>query len=230
MSSGTPSVAPSGDAATPAAQMTVSAAMTSVPISTRPLATFVTAAPVRTLDAEPHEIGARRLAQRLRKRAEDVWTRFEQDDARRARIEVPEVPRERLTRDLGERAGHLDARRPAANHHERQQPLAANRIGLALGVLERQQHATADVERVLDRLESGRHRAPLVVPEVGVRRAARDNQIVVGQLAVGQHEPTMRAWSMARTSARRTSTFDWRRRIQRMGDAISPGESAAIAT
>ena len=41
-------------------------------------------------------------------------------------------------------------------------------------------------------LRPGAHRAPLVVPEVGVRRAARDDQIVVGELAVGQHEPPAR--------------------------------------
>ena len=55
---------------------------------------------------------------------------------------------------------------------ERQQRLAPPRIGLALRTFERQQHAAADLERVLERLEARGRRAPLVVPEVGVRRAA----------------------------------------------------------
>ncbi len=187
-SSGAPSVAPSGDAATPAAQMTVAAANGVRANLHAPAGDVGHCRTGPHAHAETHEIGARRLAQRLRKRAEHVWTRLEQDDAGRAGIEVPEVPGERLTGDLGQRAGHLDACRAAANHDECQQRLAANRVGLALGVLERQQHATADVERVLDRLESGRDRAPLVMPEVGVRRATRDDQIVVGELTVGQHE------------------------------------------
>ena len=64
--------------------------------------------------------------------------------------------------------------------------LRAGRIGLALGVLEREQHAAADLQRILERLQSGRERAPLVVAEVGVGRAGGENQVVVGHLAVGQ--------------------------------------------
>ena len=59
--------------------------------------------------------------------------------------------------------------------------LAPARIGLALGALERQQHAAADLERVLERLQAGRDRAPLVVAEVRVRRAGRHDQVVVRQ-------------------------------------------------
>ena len=52
-------------------------------------------------------------------------------------------------------------------------------VRLALRPLERQQHAPADLERILERLQAGRGRPPLVMTEVGVRRAGRDDQIVV---------------------------------------------------
>ena len=94
---------------------------------------------------------------------------------------MAEVARERLARDLGERAGHLDAGRTAADDDERQQRGALRRIALALGALERQQHAAADLERVLERLQSRRDDPPLVVAEVGVRRAGGEDQIVVGR-------------------------------------------------
>ena len=59
-------------------------------------------------------------------------------------------------------------------------------VGDTLGVLERQQDTSPDVERVLQRLQPRSERPPLVVAKVGVGRAGRENQIVVGDLAVRQ--------------------------------------------
>ena len=180
-SSGTPSVAPSGDAATPAAQMMVSAANDLGTDRDVPGRDAGHRGSSPHVDAEARQIGARGFAQGLGERGQHRRTRLDQEDARRARVDVPEIARERLARDLGERAGHLDAGRAAADHDKRQERLAPARIGFTLGTFERQQHAPPDVERVLERLEARRGRAPLVVPEVGVRRAARDDQIVVRQ-------------------------------------------------
>ncbi len=55
------------------------------------------------------------------------------------------------------------------------------RIGLDLRRLEGGQHPAADLERTLERLQLGRVRAPFVVAEVGVVRAAGDDQRVVGE-------------------------------------------------
>ena len=55
-------------------------------------------------------------------------------------------------------------------------------------MLERQQDATANIERVLERLEARRDHAPLVVAEVGVGRATRHDQIVVRQFTVSQDQ------------------------------------------
>ena len=101
---------------------------------------------------------------------------------------MPEVAGERLPRDLGERARHFDAGRPAADDDERQQRRPLRRIALALGALERQQHAPPDLERILQRLQARRDRPPLVVAEVRVRRPGRDDQEVVVERAVGQQQ------------------------------------------
>ena len=80
---GAPSVAPSGDAATPAAQMMVAAGMTSAPTSpvprrreSRPPGTHV--------DSEANRIRPRRSAQRLGERAQHERSGLDQDDVRRA--------------------------------------------------------------------------------------------------------------------------------------------------
>ena len=111
---------------------------------------------------------------------------LDQDDARVARVDVLELPGQGLTRDLGERAGELDAGRAAADDDEGQ-PLAAV-LRIALGHLVGEQHAAADLERVLDALEARGERRPLLVAEVGVGRARGEDEVVVGQLAVGEEE------------------------------------------
>ena len=183
------------------------------------------------VDAQPLEIAARGGAQRFGKIRQHGRAAFEQDDLRGTGIEVAEVLRQRVARDLGERAGHLDAGRTAADDDERQLRGAARGIRLTLGALEREQHAAADLERVFERLQPGRVRPPVVVAEVRVRRAGGDDQVVVGESP--RRRPgarRVRAGSMRFTSPSSTSTLRWRRRIHRIGDAMSPGDSAAIAT
>ena len=104
-------------------------------------------------------------------------------------------------------------------------------IGLALGALEREQHAAAHLERILERLQAGRVRQPFVVAEVRVRRPRRDDQVVVAELGAVDEVHGLRPPDRRRsTSPSSTSTFGWWRRIHRIGDAMSPGDSAAIAT
>ena len=94
-----------------------------------------------------------------------------------------EVARDRLAGELGDRAGHLDAGRAAADHDEGQQRLAALLVGLGLGPLEREQHLAAHRGRVVDRLDAGRMRGPVVAAEIGVARAGGEDQPVVGDAA-----------------------------------------------
>ena len=61
---------------------------------------------------------------------------------------------------------------------QRRAPL---RIGLALGALEGDQDAPPQRRRVLQRLQPRRERLPFVMAEIGVARAGREHQRVVGQ-------------------------------------------------
>ena len=67
--------------------------------------------------------------------------------------------------------------------------------------------------------------------EVRVVGAGRDDQVVVFErlAAVEQTTPAV-CTSIACASPSSTRTFFWRRRIQRIGDAMSPGDSPAVAT
>ncbi len=94
--------------------------------------------------------------------------------------------RERVPRDLRQRSGEFDARRPAADDDERQQAALLHGIGLPLRRFESDEHLPANLERVLERLQSRRHLAPRVVPEVRVRDARRDDQVVVRRFAIGE--------------------------------------------
>ena len=107
---------------------------------------------------------------------------LDQDDARRARIDAAEIHGQRLARDLGDGARHLDAGRAAADDDEGQEAALLGLIGRKLGLLEREQNAAPDARRVFDALEAGRELRPLVVAEIGVRRAGRDDQIVIRQV------------------------------------------------
>jgi hypothetical protein len=82
---------------------------------------------------------------------EDGGAGLDQHDPCAGGIDGAEFVAQRSARDLGQRAGQFDACRPATDEDERQQFLLALRIPLALGTLERQQDATPDSERVLER-------------------------------------------------------------------------------
>ena len=91
--------------------------------------------------------------------------------------------RQRVAAHLADRAGELDTRRAAADDDEREMSAACIGVGLALGGFERLEHATADLGRLRQRLEPGRIGFPFLVTEIGMLRAAGEQQIVVAKLA-----------------------------------------------
>ena len=100
------------------------------------------------------------------------------------------VLRNRLSRNLLDRSRELDTGRSAADDPERQARAARPVVGLVLGRFEREQDPAAQLQRVLDRLEPGRHVRPLVVAEIGVGRTGREHEVVVGHaLAVDREAP-----------------------------------------
>src|SRR5205807_1428704 len=106
---------------------------------------------------------------------------LDEDDASLLGADPPEVAPESVPRDLGERSRELDARRASSDDDEGEPLGALRRVLLALGGLVGEQHAAADLEGVLDRLQAGREASPLVLAEVAVTRARRDDQVVPGE-------------------------------------------------
>ena len=127
---------------------------------------------------------ARLLRQVGRVRRQHPIGRLDQQDARVARVDDAEVVLQGVVGDLAQRPGELDAGRPGADDDEGQPGLALGRIGLALGGLEGEQDAAADLGRVLDGLQARREGLPFVVAEVVMGRAGGDDQLVVRHLAV----------------------------------------------
>ena len=174
---------------TPAAQMIVRAGMKSPPRRTPSQLQSVTAAPSRT--STPSCSSERRAVSDSVSvnGVEHARRGFNQDDAGAARIDGTEIGGKRALGKLGDGAGHLDAGRAAADHHEGHQPAPLLGVGFVLGALEGKQDAAAQISGVVDRLETRRERGPVVVTEIGVPRAGREHQIVVGDPPVHRRSP-----------------------------------------
>ena len=138
------------------------------------------------LDTEALQLPARLVRQRFGEGGQHAWPGLDEQDARLARIDVAKVAGQRMPRDFRERAREFRARGSGADHGERQAGIALGRIGRGFRLFESGQHAAPDQERVVERLEPGGKLLPLIVSEVGVRGAARDEKVVIGNLAIGQ--------------------------------------------
>src|SRR5439155_18222610 len=86
-----------------------------------------------------------------------------------------------MPRDFAERACELDAGWPSTHDDEREEAALLDWIALPLRRFEREEHLTAHLERIVQRLEAGRTSGPFGMSEVGVGRARRDDQIVIRQ-------------------------------------------------
>src|SRR5262249_33936756 len=69
-------------------------------------------------DPEPYESPRGLLGKSWRKTWQQARTAFDQNDARGRRVDMPEVAGECCLCQFGERAGELDAGRPAADDHK----------------------------------------------------------------------------------------------------------------
>ncbi len=141
------------------------------------------------LDAEPLQLALRRRGSAGRERRQDPVHRLDEDDPGLGRVDRPEIALQGVARDLPERPGELHAGRPAADDHERHPLATPVGLGLALGRLERDEDAPADLGRVLDGLEPGRDGRPFGVVEIAVVGAGRDDErVVIDGSAVRQHD------------------------------------------
>ena len=112
---------------------------------------------------------------------QDARPGFDQNDARRRRIDAAEIRSQCAVRDFGDRAGHFDAGRPAADDHKGQELAPLAFVVGDFRALKREQETPANEPRVFDALEARRRRRPIVMPEIGMRDAGREHQIIVRQ-------------------------------------------------
>ena len=141
------------------------------------------------LHAELLQLLAGLFRQLRRHGRQHAGPRFDQVHAGAAHVGAAEFARQRVPCYLGQGAGQLHAGGATADHHELQPALPRLRIRFALGGFEGRQHAAADRQRVLERLQPGGVPGPVVVAEVGVGGAGGDQQVVVVQRAAGQRHP-----------------------------------------
>ena len=181
-----PSAAPSGEAFTPAAQITVLAVIrpgSPAASTSRPSGSMPTArTPSRTSIPSQRRSLLRPRRQPLRERLEHALVGVQQHDPRLRGVHRPVLGLQDPLGELGDLPGHLHAGRARADDRERhpRQPLLR---GLRrLGQLERAEDHRAQPVGVVDRLHPGREHRPVVAPEVGVRRARGQDQRVVVHL------------------------------------------------
>ena len=92
---------------------------------------------------------------------------------------MAEVASKRMAGDLRHGPGELDACRSSADDDERQVGGPSIGVGFALGRFEGIKEPTTDLERVVERLQPGRPRCPLLMTEMGVLRAGCKDEIIV---------------------------------------------------
>ena len=180
-SSGTPSAAASGLGRTPAPHSTVPASSVSPPTRTPDASIDSTLTPVRTSTPRSSSCARARSDSggsngvRIRSAISTSTTRTA---LRSSRLKSTA----RMSRDRSAIA-------PASSTPVGPPPTTTNvsrrcrsrGIGRALRAFQRRQHALADLQRVVEILEPGRERRPLVVAEIAGARARRHHQVVVGK-------------------------------------------------
>ena len=120
-----------------------------------------------------------------------MFLAFNQQHARPGRIDVPEIALHVAARDVADGPRQFHPGRTAADNDEVQRMMRALLQHLPLRQFESQQNAAANLDGVLDGFQPRRQRLPVIVSEVGVGRARRKHQVVVGHLraAAETHPP-----------------------------------------
>ena len=140
------------------------------------------------LDAEPLERPARVSAQAFVKYGQHMRPRFDECDLGAARIDATEVADKRMVRELRDRARKLHARRSRADDHELQKALTRRRVGSHLGPLECHEDLAPDQRGIVDAFQARRDACPVVMAEIRMSRARREDEIVELDLAAAPED------------------------------------------
>ena len=140
-------------------------------------------------DADAFQRGLRIGREIVGKARQHARAGFDQHHARLMGIDVAKIRRQRVLREFGDGAGKFDAGRAGADDDKGQKCGALFRIAFAFGSLEGDQDSPPQRGGVFERFQTRRKRLPFVVAEIGMSRAGREHQRVVGQriAVVEQH-------------------------------------------
>src|ERR1051326_6399651 len=121
----------------------------------------------------------RARAQIFRERCQHLWFTFDQHDASAGRINVTKIPRQSMTRNLGNGSGHFHSSRSAANDNKRHgcSPRRGGRNFFC--VFECHEDAATDFHRIFQALQSRGETLPLGMAEIRMASARGQNQIVI---------------------------------------------------
>lgn len=114
-----------------------------------------------------------------RKTRQQARLALDQDNPGGFRIDAAKIARQRMHRELCQRAGEFNPGRTTADDHERQQSLSFNLIVALFGTFECDQNAPTHRRRLLDALQRRGYRRPIVVTEIRVPRARGDDEVVI---------------------------------------------------
>ncbi len=120
----------------------------------------VTGAPTQTCTPRPSSWRTALRGQFLRISGQDAGARLHENHPRRPRVDAAELAGQGVARDLGQRSRHLDSGRSPADHHEGEPLPAPLGVRLALGLLEREQYPSPQLEGIVQGLQAGRDGAP----------------------------------------------------------------------
>ena len=133
---------------------------------------------------------------------------------------------------LGNRTGHLHPGRPATNHNEGQ--MLGTRDGIflpiSLSTLHRDQDFGSHADRIINRLDAGRIRPPIVPPEIAVARARCDYQRIIRKRGAAFEQHIVPAGIDRNDAVEQHPRVAIFAHDRAKGAAISAGDSAAVAT
>ena len=110
------------------------------------------------------------------KRTQHGWCRVQQNDLRFRGVDATEVPAQRAVCQLADLACHLDPGRTGTDHNEGQPLLPLFGVVAELCKLERAEDPTAQLQRIIDALHPRGELGELIIAEVRLTSARRDDQ------------------------------------------------------
>src|SRR5277367_2000852 len=121
--------------------------------------------PERNLHAESLNSGAGIVRQPSWERGKQAIARFDEHDSCTSRVNVAKVSTQSVAGNFNDLAGELNSGWTTANDDKGEKRRAGGGVAFPFRVLERRQDTAADVYCILDRLETGCERFPIVVAE-----------------------------------------------------------------